>query len=140
MTDVTTQIRKPRVLVVEDNEAYRNLVKSTMELAGFEVYDAENGLRGLEIARAQDPDLVLLDVYMPVMDGMSMLVELKKDEVLQKIPVIMLTNVQEELDRAVKTGAEEAILKSSVTPHQIIEACRKHLSSQADSPTTFTST
>lgn len=124
---------KPRVLVVEDNEAYRNLVKSAMELAGFEVFDAENGLKGLDIVKVQHPQLVLLDVYMPVMDGMSMLAELKKDVELQKIPVIMLTNVQEELDHAVKTGAEEAILKSSLTPHQIVEACKKYLAQGSSS-------
>ncbi|HCM37361.1 MAG: histidine kinase [Candidatus Gottesmanbacteria bacterium GW2011_GWB1_43_11] len=118
---------KPKVLLVEDNDVYRKVIKNAMVLSGFDALEAENGLRGLEIARLEKPDLILADVYMPVMDGMMMLSELKKDEELLKIPVVMLTNIQEELDNAIKAGAEEAILKSSLTPHQVIDVCRKHL-------------
>jgi len=64
------------------------------------------------------------------MDGMNMLGELKKDATLAHIPVVMVTNVQEELDGAVKGGAEEAVLKSSLTPHQLIDVCKKHLSAE----------
>ena len=122
---------KPKVLLVEDNETYRKLVKNAMMIAGFEVYEADNGLRGLEVVRAAHPDLVVVDIYMPVMDGMAMLTELKKDGELMKIPVVMVTNVQEELENAVKAGAEEALLKSSLTPHQMIDICRKHLGLEA---------
>lgn len=120
-------INKPKILLVEDNETFRKVVKRTMELSGFDIFEAENGLRGLEIARVNKPDLILVDIYMPVMDGMSMLSELKKDEILMKIPVVMVTNVQEELDNAVKAGAEEAILKSSLTPSQMVDVCKKYL-------------
>jgi CheY-like chemotaxis protein len=69
----------------------------------------------------------MIDIYMPVMNGMTMLAELKKDEALMGIPVVMVTNVQEELENAVKAGAEEAILKSSLMPHQIIDVCKKYV-------------
>ena len=118
----------PKILLVEDNELYRKVVKKTMEMSGLDVLEAENGLRGLESARVDKPDLIMVDIYMPVMDGMAMLAELKKDENLMGIPVIMVTNVQEELENAVKAGAEEAILKSSLTPTQMVDVCRKHLS------------
>ena len=120
--------KKPKIMLVEDNEIYRKLVKNAMMVAGFEVLEAENGLRGLEAARVIHPDLIIIDIYMPVMDGMTMLSELKKDEALMKIPVVMVTNVQEELENAVKNGAEEALLKSSLTPRQLIDVCKKHLS------------
>lgn len=135
MTDTTLKIKPPRILIVEDNEAYRNMIKNAMELTGFSVFAAENGVRGLEIARGEFPDLILLDVYMPQMDGMSMLAELKKDMSLTKIPVIMLTNVQEELEHAIERGAEEALLKSSFTPRQLIDVCQKHLNNQLQSAT-----
>lgn len=128
-----TPAKKWKVLVVEDNETYRKIVKNALEMTGFTVLEAENGLRGLEIARSEHPDLALIDIYMPVMDGMSMLAEFKKDERLLKIPAVMLTNVQEELDHAVKAGAEEAILKSSFTPSQVVDICRKYLSGTVES-------
>ena len=64
---------KPKVLLVEDNDVYRKVIKNAMVLSGFDALEAENGLRGLEIARLEKPDLILADVYMPVMDGMMML-------------------------------------------------------------------
>lgn len=127
MEENTTNVSKSKVLLVEDNEIFRKILINAMRISGFVVLEAENGLRGLEIVRSEHPDLVLLDVYMPVMDGMSMLAELKKDPALLKTPVVMLTNVQEELENAVRAGAEEAILKSSLTPHQIIDVAKKHL-------------
>ncbi len=127
MDQFVVAARKYKILIVDDNDTYRNVVKKTMELSGFEVADAVNGQLGLNLAKQFHPELMLVDIYMPVMDGMMLLSELKKDPNLSKIPVVMVTNVQEELDGAVKAGAEEAVLKSSVTPHQIIEICLKHL-------------
>ena len=127
MDQTTNMPKKPKVLLVEDNDTYRKVILNAMRIEGFEAFEAENGQRGLEIARQHQPDLVMVDIYMPVMDGMTMLAEFKKDPALSQIPVVMVTNVQEELDKAVKEGAEEAILKASLTPHQVIDVCRKHL-------------
>ncbi len=136
MIDITSPaVSKPKVLLVEDNDTYRKIVKNAMAIFGFDVMEAENGLRALEMVRAIKPDLILTDVYMPVMDGMSLLAEIKKDEKLMHVPVVMVTNVQEELENAVKAGAEEAVLKSSLTPHQLIDVCKKYLSSPPPEPT-----
>ena len=116
-----------KILVVEDNETYRKVIVNALRIAKVNVLEAENGLRGLEIIRAEKPNLAIIDIYMPVMDGLSMLAEIKKDQQLMYIPVVMLTNVQEELDNAVKNGAEEAVLKASVTPQQVVEVCLKYL-------------
>ncbi len=118
---------KPVILLIDDNETYRKINKNVMLIEGFEVLEATNGREALTLMQTNPPDLILCDVYMPNMDGLSFLTELKKDPSLGKIPVVMVTNVQEELDKAVKVGAEEAVLKSSVTPKQIVEVCRKHL-------------
>lgn len=125
-----SQLQK-KILIVEDNETYRKVLKNAMQVSGFKVLEAENGLRGLEVMRGDRPDLVLIDVYMPVMDGLTMLTEFKRDVQLMNIPAVMLTNVQEELENAVKKGAEEALLKSSLTPNQIIDVCKKHLQSKS---------
>ena len=116
-----------KVLIIEDNETYRKIVVNALRQSNFTVLEGDNGLRGLEIARVEKPDLIVVDIYMPVMDGMTMLFELKKDAQLMHIPVVMLTNIQEELENAVKQGAEEALLKSSLTPRQVVDVCKKHL-------------
>ncbi len=119
---------KRSVLLVEDNETYRKAVRLAMEVAGFTILEAENGKRGLELIKMQTPAIVLCDIHMPEMDGLALLSEVKKDPALSTVPIIMLTNIQEEIEHSVKAGADEAILKSSLTPHQVVDVCLKHLS------------
>lgn len=118
---------KQKVLLVEDNDTYRKVVKLTLEISGFEVYEAADGQKALEVLKTTTPHIILSDIYMPNMDGIAFLQEIKKNESLAKVPVIMLTNVQEEIDHSVKLGANEALLKSSITPTQVVDICRKHL-------------
>jgi len=126
---------KAKVLLVEDNETYRKVVKNAMQLEGLDYFEAENGQKALEKVKLNRPDLILCDISMPVMDGMTFLSEMKKDPQLSTIPIIMLTNYQEELENSVKNGAEEALLKSSLTPHQLIEVCRKYVFPETPNPT-----
>ncbi|MDA1221545.1 MAG: response regulator, partial [Planctomycetota bacterium] len=81
----------PRVLVVEDDEPIRSLVERTLEDAGFAVDAAENGQVGLERVAAERPDLVLLDLMMPVMDGFEFLTRLRESADHREIPVVILT-------------------------------------------------
>lgn len=87
---------KKKVLIVEDSRLLRAVVQDALEGAGFEVYEAENGMLGLETAKNIHPDLIMLDVMMPVMDGLAMYQNLRKDEWGKSIPVIMLTGAEEE--------------------------------------------
>lgn len=118
---------KPVILLVEDNATYRKAVKLTMEVSGFAVLEAENGKQGLEQIKMQKPDVIVSDINMPEMDGITMVKEIKKQEELKAVPVIMLTNVQEEIENSVKIGADEAMLKSSLTPHQVVDVCKRYL-------------
>ena len=79
------------VLVVEDNEVNRYLVRFVLEKGGFRVLTAENGREAIELARLHRPDLILMDIQMPVMDGYAATVELKADVQLRAIPVVALT-------------------------------------------------
>jgi DNA-binding response OmpR family regulator len=87
---------KKKVLIVEDSKLLRAVVQDALEQAGFEIYEAENGLLGLETAKNIHPDLIMLDVMMPVMDGLTMYQELRKDDWGKSVPVIMLTGAEEE--------------------------------------------
>lgn len=79
------------VVIIENDENIRNIVEYNLQLDGFEVYPAANGLTGLELVRQMIPDVILLDWMMPEMDGLEVLTELKKDEQAKNIPVFMLT-------------------------------------------------
>jgi len=79
------------VLLVEDNEVNRYLVRFVLEKGGFRVLTAENGREAIELARLHQPDLILMDIQMPVMDGYEATVQLKADTQLQAIPVVALT-------------------------------------------------
>jgi DNA-binding response OmpR family regulator len=88
----------PRVLVVEDEEDLATLVELNLELSGYQVTTASNGRAALDRIGADLPDIVLLDVMMPVIDGWQVLRELKADSRTEDIPVIMLTALSEERD------------------------------------------
>ena len=101
------------ILVVEDQDEIAALIKFKLKSSGYDVIRSENGKEGLESARANAPDLILLDVMMPVMNGVEMLKELKADPALKSIPVIMLTAQSSEpaVVGGFKLGAEDYITK-----------------------------
>ena len=90
----------PRVLVIDDEAPIRLLCRVNLEAAGIEVTEAEDGKSGLEAARAERPDVVLLDVMMPGMDGWQVFDQLLQDESTSKIPIVFLTARAELRDQA----------------------------------------
>lgn len=81
----------PRVLVVDDDEAIRALLRFKLEERWYYVMEAADGEEALEIARSRQPDIILLDIEMPGLDGYQVLKQLKKDPELRPIPVILVT-------------------------------------------------
>jgi CheY-like chemotaxis protein len=80
-----------RVLVIDDEPAIRNILRSCLEAVGYEVVLADDGLRGIGVARRQRPDAIVLDLMMPVMDGHTVLDVLRADEKTRHLPVIVLS-------------------------------------------------
>lgn len=103
----------PHILIVDDEEDVLMLCRVNLEFEGFEVSEAPNGAVAVELARSLKPDVILLDVMMPVKDGWETLNELKSDPALSSIPVVMLTaKVQEEDQyRALSAGAADYVTK-----------------------------
>lgn len=112
-----------KALLVEDNENNRYLLTLLLEGAGIEVVIAENGRRALEIARRERPDVVLLDIQMPEMDGYEVAVHLKADAELARIPIIGVSSFAMPGDRekAMRIGFAGYIEKP-VDPEQFAEA------------------
>jgi DNA-binding response OmpR family regulator len=102
-----------RILVVEDNEEIAALLNFKLKHSGYEVSYAENGKLGLEAVKANTPDLIILDVMMPVMNGLEMLKVLKSDESTKSIPVIVLTALANEWEivEGLELGADDYIAK-----------------------------
>jgi PAS domain S-box-containing protein len=98
------------ILVIDDDADSRDLIKRTLEAEGYDVVTAADGRSGLEIARTVNPSLITLDVMMPEMDGWAVLTELKADQGLRNVPVMMVTIVGEK-DLGYSLGAVEHLTK-----------------------------
>jgi len=102
-----------RVLVIDDEPDVRWLIRVSLERAGHEVLVAEDGLRGVALAMKQHPDIIVLDLMMPVMDGYGVLAELAKDPRTANVPVLVLSAraIPEEAERATSAGARRFLEK-----------------------------
>jgi response regulator RpfG family c-di-GMP phosphodiesterase len=103
----------PRILVVDDEPMNVALLEATLVSRGYEIIPATNGIEALDLIRKDNPDLVLLDIMMPEMDGFEVCRRIKEDERLRDIPVIMLTALHSKQDRikGIEAGAEDFISK-----------------------------
>ncbi len=104
---------KVKILLVDDEPEVLEFLGRRLEKHGFEVFTAADGVHGLEVARAQLPDLILLDITMPNKDGMTMLRELKEDGATVKIPVVMVTakSASDAIFEGQKFGATDYMIK-----------------------------
>jgi len=102
-----------RILVVDDEEHIVELIKFNLEKNGYKVITADNGRDALEIAKEQHPDLVLLDLMLPGIDGLEVCKEIRKEASISNMPIIMITAKGEELDKilGLELGADDYITK-----------------------------
>ena len=102
-----------RILVIEDNEDNLSLMRLLLERADYDVIAAVDGFTGLDRARAEQPDLILLDLAMPEMDGWEVARKLKSDIITQSIPVIAVTAhaLPKDRERAMEAGCDAFIVK-----------------------------
>lgn len=125
--------KQTTILVVEDEEVQRKPLAEELRDEGFRVLTAPNGRDGLELALREKPDLILLDIIMPVMDGMTMIKKLREGNLWGKnVPVILLTNLSadEEKTHQAITRYEPAyyLVKSDFTLQDVVKKIRERLS------------
>ena len=119
-----------KILIVEDELAYITLLSEKLSHE-YQVLSASNGKEGLQVATKEHPDLILCDISMPVMDGMSMLKELRKDDFGAKVKVIMLTNLEpteDILKSAVAGQPTSYVIKSDTSFSELITKIKETLS------------
>lgn len=112
-----------RVLLVEDDFFVRDIYRKKLKDLGYDVVTAENGLEGMERIKETIPDIVLLDIFMPYMDGREMLREVRSHDEWKDIPVILLTNfsASEGVRDGFDLGADEYLIKSHFTPSEVLK-------------------
>lgn len=114
----------PSVLVVDDDQAIRETLRDILEPEGFDVRLAENGLLALKAIRAAQPEVVILDLMMPVMSGWEFLVQANADETLRHLPIIVLSAMCAPLAPAERTGGVRCCLGKPVDLDVLLNALR----------------
>lgn len=115
-----------KILIVDDSEVLRKIIVFNLKKLGYEIEEAVDGMLGLEKIRSFVPDVVILDIMMPRLDGFGVLKEKNTDESIQHIPVIVLTakGGEDDRDTALSMGAKEVMTKP-FSPKQLIECVDK---------------
>ncbi|MBI3120091.1 MAG: response regulator [Candidatus Kerfeldbacteria bacterium] len=118
---------KSKILLIEDDTMLCGMYSAKFGREGYDVHTADNGSDGVRLAREIKPDIILLDIIMPKMDGFAALKELRKKEETKNIPVILLTNLgqDKDIEKGKKLGADDYFIKANHTPAEIVEKVRE---------------
>jgi len=118
-----------KILIVEDEDILRNVLQEKFEEENFIVSVAQNGKIALSLAKKFKPDIILLDILLPEVDGIEVLTSLKADDELSSIPIIMLSNLSEDqkIRQALELGAIDYLVKSQHPINEVVEKVNKYI-------------
>lgn len=121
------------ILIVEDEETLANIMESKLKKAGYSVRVAGNGQEGLRMIEKETPDLLLLDIMLPVVNGYQILEELHKKNILPKLPVIVISNSgqQVEIDKILGYGVRDYLVKINFSPEEVLEKVEQVFSGES---------
>ena len=120
---------KKALLLIEDDDIIIKLLSKRIEKSGYLVIIARNGAEGIKAMQAHKPDLILLDMLMPVVDGFGVLEYMKTAGLLPGLPVIIISNSGQpvEIERALKLGVRDYLVKLNFSPNELIEKIKRVL-------------
>jgi len=118
-----------KIVIIEDDPVISQMYRMKFEADGFDVQLANNGKRGVELVEAFSPDIILLDLQMPEMNGVDVLEIIRKNSWGKDIPVIILTNMgEEESPKEIRAlGIHSYIVKANLTPRQVVQRVKEAL-------------
>lgn len=124
---------KKKVLIIDDDPYLSEAYRMKFEVAGYSIDQAFDGKSGFERAKNSRPDIILLDIIMPLNGGLETLEKLKGDPETKNIPVLTLTNFgsEENVKKSFELGAADFLMKYRFTPEEVVEKVKKTLSSTA---------
>ena len=116
-------------MIVEDDEFLVQMYATKLELQDFEVITASDGKQALKMVKKIKPDLILLDLNLPIMDGFQVLEQLKSESMTKDIPVLVLTNYgqKEHVDRCLTLGASDYLIKAHFVPSEVVDKIKSLL-------------
>lgn len=119
-----------KIAIVEDDPSLSAALHDKFESEGFSVYSAKDGEEGLKVIQESNPDIVLLDIVMPIMDGLTMLKELRKTEIGKSLPVIILTNLNDasSMSESLSDGVRDFLVKSNWKIQEVVDKVKEKLS------------
>lgn len=123
-----------RIVCIEDEPEMINLIQLILERKGFEVIGADGGKSGLDTVRAEKPDLILLDLMMPDMDGWEVYQKLKADEVARDIPVIVVTAKAQSIDKVLglHIAKVDDYIPKPFSPQELLDSIQQVLMKKAE--------
>jgi len=123
-----------KILLVEDEKSIRDLYEIKLTKSGFDVVTAEDGGKGWELAKKELPDIILLDVMMPVMNGFEVLKKLRENKETADIPVIILSNYGEvdQMTQGFLVGATDYLIKAEHTPSDVVDIVNETLTNKGN--------
>jgi DNA-binding response OmpR family regulator len=121
--------KKQKILIVEDEKALSFVLAEKFHREGFFVWEAEDGLEGLEKASKHHPDLIILDIVMPSMDGLTMLKKLRENKWGENVPVLILSNLSDpaQINEANNRGVIDYLVKSNWGLDDVVEKVKETL-------------
>lgn len=126
---MATDEAKKKIAVVEDDPFLSRAFSLKLSNAGFEVFSIKDGLEAMDIISKEKPDIILLDLMLPHRSGFEILTDIKADEKLKNIPVLILSNLgqEEEMERGLKLGAKEYLVKTDIKLEEVVEKINGYL-------------
>ena len=117
------------ILIIEDDKFLRELIAKKLIKEGYEISEAVDGEEGMKKVKEEKPDLVLLDLILPGIDGFEVLSRMREESALASIPVIILSNLgqREDVEKGLRMGAVDYLIKAHFTPGEIIEKIKNAL-------------
>jgi len=118
--------KKLKVIMIEEDRFLRKIYRNKLSKAGFEFLEATNGEEGLNKIFAEKPDIILLDIILPIKNGFDVLVELKRNPNTKNIPVVILSNLGQhgDIKRGLSLGAEEYFVKTDISLNDVVDKVR----------------
>ena len=120
-------VNKKLIILVEDDEFLAELYATKLKLENYEVILATDGEKGLKMIKEKKPDLILLDIILPKMDGFEILKAIKNEKELKDIPVILLTNLsqKDEVKKGLDLGANDYLIKAHFMPSEVVKKIKQ---------------
>lgn len=129
MSNKNAKEKQAQILIVEDDAFLTEIYQKKFAMEGFGVSVASNGEKGLSDAKKKLPDVILLDILLPKLDGFAVLKALKADSATANIPVILLTNLgqKDDVEKGLQDGAADYLIKTHFKPSEVVDKVRQVL-------------